>query len=122
MAPTRARVARLLAVMLVLALVGPAFAECVEGSASAAGRHACCAGRLEAADAASTMDCCVLSAPSNDGVPAEGLVAQQPLRAERSLVADGLVVPSPIRVLAAWSTSRRATHVPLYLQQVAFLI
>lgn len=120
----RAHVARLFAVVLVGALAGPAATECAGWSASAADRHACCAGRGELASEASITDCCAMSEQSSEVAPPESQVARPRLEllgAAFSPVADW-VLPSRTLVLTVSLASRRATPVPLYLQRISLLI
>ena len=112
----RARFTRLLAIVLLGTFSGPAIAVCGLWSASAADRHACCAGHGGRASPASVLECCAISEQSNDSTPAESLAAQPPLTLLRADVFPGAgwVLPSRVPVLTVFSASRHATLVPLY--------
>lgn len=114
-------VAGLVVLLLVAPAAGPAFAACAGWSASAADRHACCAGRGDLASEASITNCCAASEQSNGGAPPERQAALSLLGADVSPVADWFL-PSRTPVLTISSASRHATLVPLYLQQASLLI
>lgn len=124
MTPRMRGVAGLLVLLLVAAAAGPAFAACAGWSASAADRHACCAGRGDLASEASITNCCAASEQSNDVAPPESQAALSLLKllgTDVSPVPD-LFLPSHTPVLTVSSAAHRATLVPLYLQQASLLI
>jgi hypothetical protein len=118
---TRIAAHRAVALLIVGVLVAPAITECAGWSASAAGRHVCCADRGGLAPETSVTDCCAMSEPSSNATAPETQAARTPLKSlglHFTLVSDSGTSHTPIPA----ETSRRASGVPLYLRQASLLI
>jgi hypothetical protein len=114
---------RTAALVVVGVMVAPAIAECA-GWTSAVGRHACCRDRGPLAPETRMTNCCAMSEQSTDGAPPETSPARTPLKLlSPHLAPVALSSFSSHAVLPGESCSlRRASVVPLYLQQAPLLI
>jgi hypothetical protein len=118
---TKSLALRTLALFIVGVLMAPAISECAGWSASAAGRHVCCADRGGLAPETSVADCCAMSDSSSNAAPPETQATRTPIKLlglHVALVSDSSAARTPIPT----ETSRRASGVPLYLRQASLLI
>jgi hypothetical protein len=115
---------RTAALFVVGALVAPAIAECAGWSSSAVGRHACCRDRGAMATETSMRACCGMSEQSSETAPPETQAARTPLKLFGPHVVPMAVSAFASRTLLPGESSslRRASVVPLYLQQASLLI
>jgi hypothetical protein len=114
---------RLLAVLVVTALVVPALTECAGWASSDAGRHICCGNRGGMASDTRMTDCCAMSQQSNDATPPDAQIARPVLKLVDPQFApftDTFAARAPIPVEDV--TARSAAVVPLYLRQASLLI
>jgi hypothetical protein len=113
---------RTVAVCVIGILVVPAIAECA-GWTAAATRHSCCANRGGTVPETSLKACCGMSEQSDEATPTETRITRTPLKLLSPHVAPFAVSFSSRALLPGESSSvRRASVVPLYLQQASLLI
>jgi len=123
-AALRTAAPRTVALFIVVVLLAPAITECAGWSLSAAGRHACCRDRGAMATETSMRACCGMSEESSETAPPETQAARTPLQLlVPHFVPVALSSFSSHALLPGVSSSlRRASVVPLYLQQASLLI
>jgi hypothetical protein len=120
----RALFSRLVALFVVGVIMAPAIGECAGWSASAAGRHACCAKRGSMAPETSMTACCGMSEESSETAPAQTQLTRTPLKLLGAHFAPVAVSPLASHTLIPGESSSlpRSAIVPLYLQQASLLI